>query len=438
MHVKINTEPIEAALKKVYTDGFLIGLDASKEAIGQAVREQQAGNKAAKKPPAIKDELLNMAKGDGSDYVDWANWKPGNRAAALLYRPTGAFKTILDNAGIVSKTIAKAGYDRIGTALADSVAAGFSPARAAKVLTEKIGDPARALTIAITEQNRAMSLASMENYANYGVEKVEWSGANPCDICAPNEGQVVETGQEFNSGDTEPPVHPNCRCAILPVIDEAFYAEPSATDGLDLLPNEEAAPVETAVQKEMPPSNLYDGTTAAKDLKGSPITAKEINAVYSSYKPTEQAKEAFADYQESGFFKLNTALRAGENPPPLALEMDKAFADAPKVPGFAREYYRTSDSSVFADIKKGQLFVDKGYTSTSISKSEALTFGEDAMYDAKIRIIDVGNQPKIWIDAVTGAEGRSQQEVVFQRGTPFTYVGVDNQGFHVLITGRRN
>ena len=224
LHVQIDPEPIQAALKKIYTDGFLLGLDASKEAIGQAVR---ANEKA--KTKAIKDELLDMAAGDGSDYVDWNNWKPGNRAAALQFRPTGAFKTILDNAGIVSKTIAKAGYDRIGTALADSIAAGFSPARAARVIAEKIGDPARALTIAITEQNRAMSLASMQNYRDYGLEKVEWSGANPCDICAPNEGQVVAVGEPFESGDTEPPVHPNCRCALLPVINEEIPNEQGST-----------------------------------------------------------------------------------------------------------------------------------------------------------------------------------------------------------------
>jgi hypothetical protein len=31
-------------------------------------------------------------------------------------------------------------------------------------------------------------------------------------------------GDEFPSGDTEPPVHPNCRCTILPVIDEGVPA----------------------------------------------------------------------------------------------------------------------------------------------------------------------------------------------------------------------
>ena len=372
MHVKINTEPIEAALKKVYTDGFLIGLDASKEAIGQAVREQQAGNKAAKKPPAIKDELLNMAKGDGSDYVDWANWKPGNRAAALLYRPTGAFKTILDNAGIVSKTIAKAGYDRIGTALADSVAAGFSPARAAKVLTEKIGDPARALTIAITEQNRAMSLASMENYANYGVEKVEWSGANPCDICAPNEGQVIEwaLGQTFNSGDTEPPVHPNCRCALLPVIDESFYAEPGANGGLDLLPSEEAAPVE---QKQMTPDEVL-GYQREQGFSNKSVTYDQAKAV--EY------------YRGAGYEKINDFLRRGGKTFNTSLmptlktfinDLTKTIDQAPTLPAPITTYRGVygSYADVLGKYTPGTIYQDKGFTSTSLDKEITEIFSSD-------------------------------------------------------------
>jgi SPP1 gp7 family putative phage head morphogenesis protein len=197
LHVQTNKEPIKAALIKVYADGFVLGQASANEAVAKARLAQKA------------DDV----------YVDWSNWKPGNRAAALLLRPTGAFKRLLDKAGITSDSIAKTGYERIGTALADSIAAGFSPQRAAKVLTEKIGDPARALTIAITEQNRAISAATIERYQDAGLQQVEWSGANPCDICAPNDGEIVTVGQAFTTGDTQPPVHPNCRCALLPVID---------------------------------------------------------------------------------------------------------------------------------------------------------------------------------------------------------------------------
>jgi SPP1 gp7 family putative phage head morphogenesis protein len=200
LNVQVNREPITAVLRKVYADGYLLGEVAAQEAISKVKKRQ--------------GKALNKSEA----YVDWSKWTPGNKAAALLLRPRGAFREFLEKAGIVSKAIEKAGYDRIGTALADSIAAGFSSARAAKVITEKIGDPARALTIAITEQNRAMSAASLFMYEEAQIEQVEWNAVQPCDICAPNDGQVVTLGQPFESGDIQPPAHPNCRCALLPVI----------------------------------------------------------------------------------------------------------------------------------------------------------------------------------------------------------------------------
>jgi SPP1 gp7 family putative phage head morphogenesis protein len=208
LNVQINLEPITAVITKLYADGYLLGEAAAQEAVAQARR------KADK----------SLTKADAS--VDWSSWTPGNKATALLLRPRGAFKRLLDGAGIVSKAIAKAGYDKIGTALADAIASGASPTQAAKLITEKIGDPARALTIAITEQNRAMSVAALNFYKEAEVEQVEWNAVQPCDICAPNDGQVVNLGQAFVSGDTEPPAHPNCRCALLPVI-EGMVDDPS-------------------------------------------------------------------------------------------------------------------------------------------------------------------------------------------------------------------
>lgn len=198
LNVITNRDPIRAVIIKLYADGYVMGELAASEAILQLKRKRK------------------ISKADA--YTDWNNWTPGNKSTALLLRPRGAFQSLLDQAGIVSETIARAGYDRIGTALADSIEAGLSPSNAAKVIAEKIGDPARALTIAITEQNRAMSAASLNTYRDAEIEQCEWDAVDPCEICAPNDGQVVNLGEAFESGDTQPPAHPNCRCALLPVI----------------------------------------------------------------------------------------------------------------------------------------------------------------------------------------------------------------------------
>ncbi len=200
LNVQVDLDPVTAVLRKVYADGYVLGEASARESIANAIKKRDK----------------SLTKADAT--IDWSKWTPGNRAAALLLRPRGAFREFLLNAGIVSKAIAKAGYDRIGNSLADSIAAGDSPAKTAKALADRISDPARALTIAITEQNRAMSAASLFTYEEAQIEQVEWNAVEPCDICEENDGQVVDLGQPFNSGDYQPPAHPNCRCALLPVV----------------------------------------------------------------------------------------------------------------------------------------------------------------------------------------------------------------------------
>jgi hypothetical protein len=52
------------------------------------------------------------------------------------------------------------------------------------------------------------------------VESVEWLVTEPCELCAPNADKVVPLGKGFPTGHLHPPAHPNCRCAIAPVIGE--------------------------------------------------------------------------------------------------------------------------------------------------------------------------------------------------------------------------
>jgi len=405
MHVKIDQEPIKAALIKIYTDGFLLGLDASSEAINKAEKTYSK---------------FTITKAD--DYIDWANWKPGNRAAALLFRPTGAFKEILDNAGIVSKAIAKVGYDRIGTALSDSIAAGFSPGRAAKVITAKIGDPARALTIAITEQNRAMSMATIQNYQQYEVEKMEWSGAMPCDICAPNEGQVVQVGQPFKSGHTQPPAHPNCRCALLPVLDESFYAEP--TGGMTLMPIEGAA---------IPAAPAKDRRLTGKELK----TLGEEQAIQIGELSKEDSV-ALHYYKGINYMNINGYLRRGEK----FFKLGQDPIENARITGIWNERIERIQKTIqatqpikeefvtlrgvggnFADeiwnSAPGSVFQDKGFVSTTTSKATAKEFGSRV----RLEIINPVGTKGLAIEEVIEVEkALKEYEWLLPAGTKFEIV----------------
>lgn len=75
---------------------------------------------------------------------------------------------------------------------------------------------ARALTIASTEINRAMSAATIDKLTEMQVEYKQWIlDSDPCEICIANADQgPIPIDEDFDSGDSYSPAHPNCRCAV--------------------------------------------------------------------------------------------------------------------------------------------------------------------------------------------------------------------------------
>lgn len=78
---------------------------------------------------------------------------------------------------------------------------------------------ARAQRIARTEAGNAMIKANLATWQRSGAaDYIKWEvGDDPCEVCAPNDGEVVKIGDSFPSGDTEPLAHPNCYCAVVAV-----------------------------------------------------------------------------------------------------------------------------------------------------------------------------------------------------------------------------
>jgi SPP1 gp7 family putative phage head morphogenesis protein len=84
-----------------------------------------------------------------------------------------------------------------------------------------INSQTRALTIAVTESARAFTQGSLLAWRESNeVEMIEWS-AEPtaCPICKAVNGTSVQLDRSFNG--ILPPAHPNCRCALLPVLKDA-------------------------------------------------------------------------------------------------------------------------------------------------------------------------------------------------------------------------
>lgn len=82
----------------------------------------------------------------------------------------------------------------------------------------------RALRIARTEVISGYAQGSIEAYKQSGVvEKKQWltNGATD-DLCLENQAQgPIPLDESFASGDDAPPLHPNCRCVLQPIVDES-------------------------------------------------------------------------------------------------------------------------------------------------------------------------------------------------------------------------
>lgn len=202
LNVGLDEDAIYRVLARVWAEGVVTGYAAADQLIAQLERRRSR-------------KMIEKAE---DTYIDWQHWNPGDEAVAALVRPKGALARLLEQAAVRIRSLAKETYDELGTVLADSLAVGLSPERAARLIADKIRNPSRSLTIAITEYNRAMSAAAIERYRSAELEYMEWETSDPCPICAQNSGQVVQIGGTFESGATQPPAHPNCRCALLPVI----------------------------------------------------------------------------------------------------------------------------------------------------------------------------------------------------------------------------
>lgn len=75
-----------------------------------------------------------------------------------------------------------------------------------------------------TEIAHIQTQAAEQRYKDYGLERYEYLGRDEHDIgcnCKKLNGKVFLLS-EMQTGKNAPPLHPNCRCAIIPVIDDDF------------------------------------------------------------------------------------------------------------------------------------------------------------------------------------------------------------------------
>lgn len=192
------TPALTGVLERVYTDGYLIGATSAAAVL------------------------------DGEASADVGDWVAGDTdAAQLLLGKLGdgsGLRTLLNQSGIRIRSVADTRLDELGRVLADGAEHGDSMDQIAKSIRGVLTVKSRALMIATTELNRAMSAAAYGRYKAAGHAATTWATARDdrvCPICTENTlAGEIPIGEPYPSGDLYPPGHPWCRCACLPAIED--------------------------------------------------------------------------------------------------------------------------------------------------------------------------------------------------------------------------
>lgn len=356
VHVVVDNTELNKGLGILYAIGWLFGRDVATSAYAHARL-----NKAAPTDEALNN-LLN---------IDWANWTPGRNPGALLAAPPGGLKGLLQRRGLDLQGLTNTLLNRIGTHLADALMSGASDTMLGKMLETVVGDPERALTIANTSMASAMSVSTRETYQEFGVAKMRWLALEPCSTCSGNAALGPATPGEavFQNvqGDniTEPPAHPNCRCALAPVIDLDQFKY-SATQARDDRGRWSSGGFKTYTD----PNEFFEDNNPG-------------NVFYD--KASYSDRQAIEGYQQSGYIAVNDSLRLGTETSNEALKanIDRIDHVIDVAPPLAKDtmLYRGIRSGTGVDVVKdlqvGSIMTDKAFTSTSADKGFAERWAQD-------------------------------------------------------------
>ncbi len=164
-----------------------------------------------------------------------AKWARENSAAmvGMKYDDNGDLVPNSD----VQWQITDSTRDMIRSLTAEAVDDGWSTDEFADALSGNYAfSEERAQTIARTETAKADVAGHIEGWKASGqVAQKEWLVSDGCcDECQALDGEIVDIDDPFpDDGGDGPPLHPNCRCTVLPVLTSADDSSSgdSANDG---------------------------------------------------------------------------------------------------------------------------------------------------------------------------------------------------------------
>jgi HK97 family phage portal protein len=141
------------------------------------------------------------------------------------YIPFNVADAVAGNVSKFTQSMLDTDRDALSSLITDGVNNGLSVPEIRSTITNKFEDISKiqASRITRTEVMRASNLANLDAYKQSGVvEAKQWLTAGATDECSAYEGQTESLDNNFYSSsdfaDGDPPLHPNCRCVLIPVV----------------------------------------------------------------------------------------------------------------------------------------------------------------------------------------------------------------------------
>lgn len=174
------------------------------------------GDRIAKLMRPFYEQLSKLAFGDAND-IDGID---------VSFSLENEFvQTVLDQLAKQVRNVADTTKDDIRRLVGQSTEEGWSNEQLAREIRKTGADLSRSRSLAIsrTESAAGYTGGSIAAYQASGVvSEVEWLTAGDdrdCPICTDLSGARADLGSDFDGGFSGPPAHPNCRCAISPIVE---------------------------------------------------------------------------------------------------------------------------------------------------------------------------------------------------------------------------
>ena len=164
----------------------------------------------------------------------------------------------------------------------------------------------RAETLVRTEMAHVETQAALDRYKSSGVEKVRIvvdPDERTCDVCAKWDDKIVDVS-EAQTGKNCPPFHPNCRCAVAPVVkdkkEEAVAKANEEIENKGYKPLEMGAIDKKKLEKMIERENVADNEVVFwkfenREGKVFYSTNKLNNIVYDFFRDEEKEYHYFRD-----------------------------------------------------------------------------------------------------------------------------------------------